>query len=63
MTMLFASSNTEEGITQCVVKFYGGQPMRIDGENVIRVSDNKTLDSVRIVKKKGRYRFERKETP
>lgn len=55
--MLYGSSGTLEGINSVIRQFYSGQEMRIEGEKVIRCSDEKILDGVKVIKKKGRYRF------
>jgi len=59
MIKLLASSNTLGGITQCIEAYFYGQKMRVENEMVIRCSDNKTLDGLRVILKKGRFRFER----
>ena len=59
-TVLLATAATPEGILEMIHKFYCGTQMRVlDGGTIQRVSDNKILDSVRVIQKKGRYRFER----
>ena len=67
-TTLLASSPTIEGIGECIEKFYCGTKMELlvlpyraavpEAWGVRRVSDGKVLDRVRVVKSKGRYRFE-----
>jgi hypothetical protein len=60
--MLFASAPTLESMQAAITDFYCGTQTRLepDGDawRVVRQSDGKTLDGVRVVNKGRRYRFE-----
>lgn len=56
-----ATSNTLEGITDCINKFYTGSPMKVSEDGIItRVSDGKVIESTHVIKRKGRYIFKQK---
>jgi hypothetical protein len=53
---LLASAPTEQAILESIKRFYCGSNVSIQGE---QISNSKgILEGVRVVKKKGRYRFE-----
>lgn len=53
---LLASSNTLEGIKGSINRFYCGEEKEVQGENVI--GSKGILEGVRVILKRGRYRFE-----
>lgn len=56
-----ATSNTLEGITDCVNKFYTNTPMKVSEDGTItRISDGKVIESTHVTKRKGRYIFKQK---
>lgn len=60
--MLLASAPTLDGIKECITKFYCGTQFDIQEDGTLkRCSDGKILDSVHVVKKRNRYRFEKRE--
>ena len=59
-TTLLASAPTKAELASIIQEFYcWDAPPVILAESVIRPSDHKTLPGVRVVERKGRYRFER----
>lgn len=53
---LLASSPSLQGITTLIIRFYGGSAIEIVGEEVHNSKGK--IEGVRVVKAKGRYRFE-----
>jgi len=53
---LLATSNTLPGIIECISKFWLRKDIRVEGERVYL--GDKLHERVRVIKKKGRYRFE-----
>ena len=54
--VLLSSSASESGILDAIARFYCGERKRLEGFCVIGV--NGVIDGVRVIYKKGRYRFE-----
>ena len=62
MTIL-ATSATLEGITKCLESYYCGTKIAVyERGQVIRLSDNKMIEGVRVIRKGKRYRFETVES-
>lgn len=60
---LLASAPTLESIRESVCRFYGGEsktliPTSDDSWKVIGTYDSREAPSVRVVRKRGRFRFE-----
>lgn len=60
---LLATAGTLDGIRDCVSRFYAGQskaliPTGDDSWKVIDTYTSKPAEGVRIVRKRGRFRFE-----
>ena len=60
---LLASSGSQKGIIQLIAEYFCDKHTdryRLDGENIIqdRVTGDHVLTGFRVIKKKGRYRFE-----
>lgn len=56
---LLASAPSRDGIQDCIIRFYCGTKMTVTEDlQIIRDSDGLILTDVRVVLKKGRYRFE-----
>lgn len=53
---LLASAPSEAEIIKAISRFYCGATISLDGENIHNL--NGLIDGVRVVKKRGRYRFE-----
>jgi|APGre2960657404_1045060.scaffolds.fasta_scaffold74704_5 hypothetical protein len=53
---LLASSSTLEGIKGSIKRFYCGEGKEVSGENVI--GSKGIIEGVRVILKRGRYRFE-----
>jgi len=53
---LMASAPNEEEIIKCISRFFGGSTVSLNGEEVSTLKGICT--GFRVVKKKGRYRFE-----
>jgi hypothetical protein len=63
MEALYSTAPTLESIRESVVAFYAGTPMTlapVDANRwaIVRDSDGKVLEGVRIVRQRGRFRFE-----
>jgi len=58
---LLATSPTIEGIQNCIAAYWCSPPRSylVQGEQVFSVSSGKIVQGVRVIKKAGRYRFER----
>lgn len=62
---LLASSNTVAGITTCIRRFWGADRFNVNPETLaIEVTDGNVPEcidrrAVRVICKRGRYRFER----
>lgn len=55
---LLASAPSQDALLASIEKFYCGTKMRIIDGNVQRLSDGKILDTVRVIQKGKRFRFE-----
>ncbi len=55
--MLIASSASLDGLLRLVVRFYAGSSIRFEGSEVFNA--NGRIDGVRVICKRGRWRFER----
>jgi hypothetical protein len=53
---LLASSSSQEGIIECISKFFYSKSIKLDGEDVHNAKGK--INGVRVIQKKGRYRFE-----
>ena len=53
---LMASAPSESEIIKCISSFFGGSSVSLDGEKVSTLKGH--CDGFRVIKKKGRYRFE-----
>ena len=53
---LLASAPSEAEIIKAISRFYCGATISLEGENVHNLKG--LLDGVRVIKKRGRYRFE-----
>lgn len=53
---LLASAPTEQGIIDSISRFFGGATVTLNGEQVSTLKG--ICEGLRVVKKKGRYRFE-----
>ena len=64
MPKTLATSNTIEGIGQCIAAFYYGSPktLRPVGEDArlwdVVSPDGKTIETVRVITRRGRFVFE-----
>jgi len=57
--MLLASAPTEEKIIKAISEFYYGSTVYLEGEKVFTLKG--LCENMQVIKKKNRYRFERKE--
>lgn len=58
--MLLATAPDIQGMQEMITRFYAGTKFIIcDDGTLQRVSDKKHFPHMRVVKKKGRFRFER----
>ena len=57
ITLLGTSPNLDMA-AKLVTEYFCGQAMRIENEQVFRVSDRKHIEGLRVVQKGQRYRFE-----
>ena len=55
---LLGTSPDEASCLRLIAEYYCGTAFRLEGESVVRVSDGKVMSGVRVVVKRGRYRFE-----
>ena len=53
---LLASAPTEADIISCISRFFGGSTVSLNGEQVSTLKG--ICQGFRVIKKKGRYRFE-----
>ena len=53
---LLATSGTEQGIIDCISRFFGGSTVTLNGEQISTLKG--ICEGLRVIKKKGRYRFE-----
>lgn len=53
---LMASAPNEAEIIKCISRFFGGSTVTLNGEKVSTLKGD--CDGFRVIKKKGRYRFE-----
>jgi hypothetical protein len=51
-----ASAPNEAEIIKCISRFFGGSTVTLNGEKVSTLKGD--CDGFRVIKKKGRYRFE-----
>ena len=59
---LLASAPTRERIEEIINKFHFTTNLRVmDSGEIRNVKTGKTLEGVRVIEKKGRYRFEMEE--
>ena len=54
--VLLSSSASENGILDAIARFYGGERKRIENGQII--GGRGVLEGVRVIEKRGRYRFE-----
>lgn len=61
-TILLASSPSLEGIKVCIARFFGGERKELqptpEGGWTIHKDNGDQIQGVRVILKKGRYRFE-----
>lgn len=60
---LYASAGTLEDVADSICRFYGGTKISLvergaDEWRLVRVSDGKEFDDVRVIRRKQRFRFE-----
>lgn len=60
---LLATAGTLNAMRECVSRFYGGQsktliPTGDDSWKVVDTHSSKPADGVRVIRKRGRFRFE-----
>ena len=53
---LLASAPSEAEIIKAISRFYCGATISLEGENIHNLKG--LIDGVRVIKKRGRYRFE-----
>lgn len=63
MAVLLATAPSLDDIRESIGRFYCGTsttlvPVADHAWKIVRTSDGKTLDDVRVIRKRGRYRFE-----